>query len=120
MPAYGAINAPPSLADVNQIFNYLDMRYGNPEKKSLRKYKGENMMRLIIEFLSKYKQSTCEEIAKYEFDKDPPTKRKLKSITDDVRKFVKNNLRELRLVKMEGFKKGKKRYAEVYSLFSLI
>jgi len=76
-------------------------------------------LRLIIEFLSKQKQSTCEEIAKCEFDKDLSTKRKLKSITDDVRKFVKNNLRDLRLVKMEGFKKGKKRYAEVYSLTPL-
>jgi len=119
MSAYGAINAPLSLADVNQIFNYLDLRYGNPDKKSLRKNKGEHIMRLIIKFLSSQKQSTCEEIAKYEFDNEISTKRKLKSITDDVRKFIKNNLRNLRLVKMDGFKKGQRRYAETYSLTPL-
>jgi len=119
MPAYGAINAPPSLADVNQIFNYLDQRYGNPDKKSLRKNKGENMMRLIIEFLSYHKQSTCEDIAEDEYKKKMSTKRKLKSITDDVRKFVKNNLIQLRLVKMDDFKKMRRRYAEAYSLTPL-
>ena len=121
MPAYGAINAPPSLADVNQIFNYLDQRYGTPDKdkKSLKKSNGEYKMRLIIEFLSSRKQSTCEEIAKNEFDDKISTTRKLKSITDVVRKFVKNHPRNLRLVKLDGFKKGKKKYAKTYSLTPL-
>ena len=119
MPAYGAINSPNSLADVNQIFNYLDLRYGNPDKKSFRKNKGDNMMRLIIEYLSYHKQSTCDDIAKFEFNKEISTNRKQKSITDDVRKFVKDNLIQLRLVKMDDFKKMQRRYAETYSLTPL-
>ena len=56
MPAYGALNAEPTLADVNQIFNYLDLRYGLPDKdkKLLRKNKGEKMIRLIIGFVTGY------------------------------------------------------------------
>lgn len=119
MPAYGAINAPPSLADVNQIFNYLDQRYGNPDEKSLKKSNGEYMMRLILQYLSYHRQSTCEDIAKFEFDKKISSKRKLKSITDDVRKFIKNNLRNLRLVKLDDYKKMSRRYAETYSLTPL-
>jgi len=119
MPAYGAINAPPTLADIPQIFDYLDRRYGPPDKKSLKKSNGEYGIRLIIEYLSKHKKSTCEEIAKYEFEKNISTKRLLKSITDDVRKNVENNLRKLRLVKMQGFRKIKRRHAKVYSLTPL-
>jgi len=118
MPAYGAINAPYTLADVPQIFNYLDQRYGPPDKKSLKKENGEYAVRFIIEYLSKNKKSTCEEIAKHEFD-DKPTKRLLKSITDNFRKTGVNNLIKLRLVKMEGFKKISRRYAKVYSLTPL-
>jgi len=117
MPSYGAINAPYTLADVPQIFNYLDQRYGPPDKKSLKKSNGEYGIRLIIEYLSKNKKSTCEEIAKHEFEKD--TKRLLKSITDYVRKNVENNLIKLRLVKMQGFKKISRKYAKVYSLTPL-
>ena len=119
MPAYGAINSPFSLADVDDIFKYLDRGYGGPDKKSLKKSNGEYMMRLIVENLSYHKQSTCEEIAKFEFDRDISKQRKLKSITDDVRKFVENNLRKLSLVKMDGFKKGQRRYAKTYSLTPL-
>ena len=123
MPAYGAINGLHSLADVKQIFNYLDQRYGSPDKKLLEKSNGEYMMRLILQYLSDHKQSTCEEIAKKEFEemlhKNSRSRVKLKSITDDVRKFVKNNLIQLRLVKMDDFKKMKRRYAKAYSLTPL-
>ena len=69
--------------------------------------------------MSKHKKSTCEEIARYEFEKNISTKRLLKSITDDVRKNVENNLRKLGLVKMQGFRKIKRRHAKVYSLTPL-
>ncbi len=84
MPAYGAINAPSTVADVPQIFNYLDQRYGPPDKdeKDLKKENGEYAIRFIIEYLSKNKKSTCEEIAKSEFE-NKSTKRLLKSITDN-------------------------------------
>lgn len=120
MPAYGAINAPSTLADVPQIFNYLDQRYGPPDKdeKDLKKENGEYAIRFIIEYLSKHKKSTCEEIAKAEFD-NKPTKRLLKSVTDSFRKTGVNNLIKLRLVRMEGFKKIIRRYAQVYSLTPL-
>ena len=120
MPAYGAINAPSTLADVPQIFNYLDQRYGPPDKdkKDLKKENGEYAIRFIIEYLSKNKKSTCEEIAKSEFD-NKPTKRLLKSITDNFRTTGINNLIKLSLVKMEGFKKITRRYAKVYSLTPL-
>lgn len=119
MPAYAAINAQPSLADVEQIIKYLDRTYGNPEKKKLRKSNGEYSMRLIIKYLSYHDKSTCEDIAKYEFDKNISTQRKLKSITDEIRKFAKNNLIPLRLVRMNGFKKMKKRHAKTYGLTPL-
>jgi len=119
MPAYGAINAPFSLADVEQIIRYLDRTYGIPEKIKLRKSNGEYSIRLIIKYLSYHNQSTCEDIAKDEYEKNISTQRKLKSITDEVRKFVKNNLIPLRLVQMNGFKKMKKRHAKTYGLTPL-
>jgi len=119
MPAYGPTNAELTLADVPQIFDYLDQRYGIPDKKSLKKSNGEYGTRLIIEYLSKHKKSTCEDIANYEFEKDISTKRLPKSITDYVRKNIEKNLVKLNLVQMQGFKKIKRRYAKVYSLTPL-
>ena len=81
-----------SLAELSWILKELDRKYGNPDIKEPKKQKGEYTIRLILKYLSEHKQSTCEDIAKYEFENNLPSKRKLKSITDDIRKFVKNNL----------------------------
>jgi len=74
------------------------------------------MIRLILKYLSFHRQATCEEIAKDEYEKNIQTKRKLKSITDDVRKFIKNNLIFTELVYPDGSKKGRKQQVQAYSL----
>jgi len=112
MPIYAT-----SLVELPWVLKQLDRKYGNPDIKEPKKKNGEYAVRYILKYLSEHKQSTCEEIAKVEYDKNLQTQRKLKSITDDVRKFVKNNLiRSHQLVYEDGTKKVYNKRVQAYSL----
>ena len=106
---------PTSLDQVEWMFKQLDLRYGNPSNDKLKK-NGQQTIRFILKYLSYHKQSTCEEIAKKEFDDKIQTKIKLKSITDDVRKFMQNNLLWAQLIHEDGFKKVRNHHIQTYSL----
>ena len=105
-----------SLDQIGGMFKQLDRRYGKPTTENPKKTNGQYMLRNVIKFLAYHKQSTCEDIAKDEFEKNIQTHRKLKSITDDVRKFIKNNLIFPRLVKEDGFQKVHNKQIVTYSL----
>jgi len=107
-----------SLGDVYGMFKQLDKRYGKPRLKNPKKMKGQYMSRMIIEYLAYNKQATCDDIAKEEFKKNIQTHRLEKSISDNIRKFIKNNLMYPRLVIEDGYKKGIKQNTVTYSLTS--
>jgi len=111
MPIYAA-----SLVELPWVLKQLDLRYGTADTKEPKKKNGEYAIRLILKYLSKHKQSTCEEIAKDEYETNIQTKRKLKSITDDIRKFVKKNLIPHQLVYEDGTKKVYNKQVQAYSL----
>jgi len=104
-----------SLAEVEWMFKQLDLRYGNPSNENPKK-KGQKILRFILKHLSYYKQATCEEIAEKQYDRKSSKSRKLKSITDDVREFIQNNLLWTQLVHEDGFKKVPKHKIQTYSL----
>ena len=108
------------IVELPLVFKYLDKRYGTPDIKEPKKKNGEYALRLILKYLSFQKRSTCEEIAKKEYedslDKNPRSKVKLKSITDDIRKFIKNNLIVSELVFHDEPKKKYNKNVETYSL----
>ena len=112
MPIYAT-----SLVNLPWVLKQLDRKYGTADIKEPKKKNGEYAIRLILKYLSEHKQSTCEDIAKYEFENNLQTKRKLKSITDDIRKFVKNNLiHSSQLVYEDGTKKVYNKQVQTYSL----
>ena len=104
------------LIELPLVFKYLDKRYGTPDMVEPKKKNGEYVLRLIMKYLSYHKRSTCEEIAQYEYDNNLSSQRKLKSITDDIRKFLKNNLIETQIVYHDEPKKKYNKKIETYSL----
>ncbi len=107
----------------NWIGNYpflvkdLDNTYGGPNyNKRLRPPKGRNALHTILEYLSTHRSSTCEEIATNELKKSVTRKTKLKSITDDFRKFIQEKLIPRRMIIEEGFKKRRNKNIQAYSL----
>jgi hypothetical protein len=110
---------PPYVASLLQLpsfFRYFDRRYGTPELENPKKKNGQYALRLILRYLAEHRCSTCEEIAQYEYDKDISTKRKLKSITDDYRKFLKQNLIPSQLVLLDQPKKKGNKQVKTFSL----
>lgn len=113
---------PPYVASLLQIpsfFRYFDSRYGKPDLENPKKKNGQYILRLILKHLAEHRCSTCEEIAQFEYDKDISTKRKLKSITDDIRKFVNQNLIPSQLVLFDIPKKKYNKQVKTYSLSPL-
>ena len=104
------------LIELPLVFRYLDRRYGSPDVKNPKKKNGEYVLRLIIKYLSFHKRSTCEEIAQYEYDNNLSSKIKLKSITDDIRIFLKNNLMVPEIAYHDEPKKKYNKQVETYSL----
>ncbi len=94
----------------------LDITYGGPKFDRQRIPKGRERLKQILEYLARQKFSTCEEIAKFEWERDLDTKVKLKSITDDIRKFVNEKLIPKRLVLQSGTKQIKNKKIKTYSL----
>ena len=108
-----------SLEELPMVFKHLDQRYGTHEIRDAKKKNGEYAFRFILKHLGLNSESTCLEIAKAEYDRTPESQkkqRKLKSITDDVRKFVKNNLIPSQLVYKGEPKKIYNKQVETYSL----
>lgn len=105
-----------SLLQLPSFFRYFDRKYGKPDLENPKKKNGQYALRLILKYLAEHRGSTCEEIAQFEFDKDISTKRKLKSITDDIRKFVNQNLIPSQLVLHDT---PKKKYNKQVMTFSL-
>ncbi len=105
-----------SMLQLPSFFRYFDRRYGKPNLESPKKKNGEYALRLILRYLAEHKCSTCEDIAQFEFDKSSNQKRKLKSITDDIRKFVNHTLLPSQLVLFDQPKKKKNKQVKTYSL----
>ena len=105
-----------SLVFYPEIQDYLDRRYGGPGKENPSKANGEAILRNILQFLSVNKNSTCPEIAKSQFDSEITGRAKLKSITDDVRKFLKGTLIPLTIVEISGTKKEYNKNVKQFSL----
>ena len=105
-----------SLEQMRGMFKQLDRRYGPPNTLNPKKRNGEYRIRYILKYLSENKQSTCEEIAKEEYEKNIHIPGGIKSIADNLRKFIKHNLIWPQLVIEDGTKKVSNKHVQVYSL----
>jgi len=108
-----------TLEELPMVLKYLDRRYGTHDIEDANKTNGEYALRFILKHLALHKESTCLEIAKAEHDRTPQSQkkqRKLKSITDDVRKFIKYNLIATQLVYKGEPKKIANKHIETFSL----
>ncbi len=105
-----------SMLQLPSFFRFFDRRYGKPNLDDPKKKNGEYALRLILRYLAEHKCSTCEDIAQFEFDKPSNQKRKLKSITDDIRKFVNHTLFPSQLVLFDQPKKKYNKQVKTYSL----
>jgi hypothetical protein len=94
----------------------LDKTYGGPKYNKTTHVKGRKALCNILTYLSKYNHSSAEDIAKEEFKKRPSSKKKIKSLTDDIRKFIQHNLIPRRIVKEDGIKKIYNKKITTYSL----
>jgi len=106
------------LVELPLVFKYLDKRYGTQDIKEPKKKNGEYAIRFILKHLSYNRNSTCKEIAEAEHEKYIHSKKqpKLKSITDDVRKFVYDNLIPSELVYEDEPKIEGNKHVKTYSL----
>jgi len=106
------------LVELPLVFKYFDKRYGPPDITEPKKKNGEYAIRFILKHLSYNRNSTCKEIAEAEHEKYIHSKKqpKLKSITDDVRKFVHNNLIPSELVNEDEPKIEGNKHVKTYSL----
>src|SRR2546428_8471113 len=102
--------------DYYNKINYLDKRYGGPKKTSPNRSNGEYAMRQILQFMSTHRRISCEDIAQEELDKNPSHRRKLKSVTDDIRKFIQNNLLPAKIALDDGFVRRSNKRIQTYSL----
>jgi len=105
-----------SLIELPWVLKQLDRRYGTVGIEEIKTKNGQYAIRYILKHLSYHNDSTCEEIAKAEHDKNIRSQRKLKSVTDDVRKFVKNNLIRSQLVYEGEPKKVYNKQVKTYNL----
>lgn len=106
------------LSEYPFLVRDFDRIYGGPNNAKKSFIRGRKIFLEIMSYLSAHKKSSCEDIAKDEYDKKPSGKRKVKSITDDVRKFIKDNLIPAIIVKEDGFKKIYNKMVRTYSLTS--
>lgn len=105
-----------TFAEYSKIVHEMDSKYGGPNHNNKKQVKGRKALFQIFRYLSTHRGSTCEEIALYEIRHNPKSKRKLKSVTDDIRKFILSNLLPKKLVKEEGTKKKYNKKIQSYSL----
>ena len=93
----------------------MDITYGGSIFIKERIPKGRKRLKQILKHMIEPK-STCENIAKFEWEQNLSTKVKLKSITDDIRKFINEKLIPKRIVYENGIKKIKNKNVKTYSL----
>lgn len=93
----------------------MDANYGGPNITSKKFYQGGKALFYILEYLSVHKKATCKNIASFEI-KRTHSIRKEKSVADNVRNFIKNNLLPRRIVKKDGFIKVYNKNEQAYSL----
>ena len=105
-----------SLEQMRGMFRQLDQRYGSSNIKMPKKRNGEYKIRYILKHLSNNKQTTCEEMAKEEYENNPQSLIKEKSIADNIRKFIKNNLIWPQIVIEDGTKQVSNKKVQAYSL----
>jgi len=105
-----------SLIFYPKIKDYLDTKYVRVVSENPQKEKGNKMLEVIVEFLTTKKNSTCEKIAESNYQNNPNSDTRLKTITDNVRKFIKNNLIPLHIVKETGKEKVRNHNIARYSL----
>ena len=98
------------------IKEYFDASYPRAITKKPRTANGESKLKLILKYLSTKKNSTCEEIAMSEDQNNKRNTRLLKTITDNVRKFIKNNLIPLKIIKETGKKRMGNHHVTTYSI----
>lgn len=104
------------LGEYPYLLRDLTRTYGGPPLKKFLEKRGRRMLIDILKHLTNQKQCTCEVIAQEKFNKIRKEKRKLKSLTDDVRKFIQKNLIPRRVVVVDGTKKVYNKDVTVYSL----
>ena len=108
---------PPMLIqDYPMVREHFDQKYGGPENVNPKKSRGEYMLRHILRYISTHRKSNCKEIAQDELAKNLTYQRKLKSVEDDVRKFIENNLLAWNLVREDGTEKIYNKEVQLYSL----
>jgi hypothetical protein len=105
-----------AFVEYADIVHEMDSSYGGPHYSDGTQPKGRKMLFHIFTYLSIHRRSTCEEIALDEIKNNPKSKRKTKSVTDDIRKFILNNLLPRKLVKEEGIKTKHSKKIQSYSL----
>ena len=108
-----------SLEELPLVLKHLDRKYGLYDIKDAKKENGEYALRFILKHLSLHRESTCLEIAKAEHERIPGNQKKqrsLKSITNNVRKFIKNNLISSQLVYKGEPKIIANKHIETFSL----
>jgi len=105
-----------SLDDLPWVLKHLDRRYGTHGIEDARKKKGGYYLRFILKHLASNRESTCEEIAQEVLNENLQWQRKIKSITDEVRKVVKNVLINSQLVYEGEPKKIYNKYVKTYCL----
>ena len=111
------------LVELPLVFKYLDKKYGTPDITEPKK-NGERTIRYILKHLSYNRKSTCKEIAKAEHEERKKNIRakklpQWKSIADDVRKFVYNNLIPSELVYEDESKIEGNKHVKTFSLSSI-
>ena len=104
------------LGEYPYLLRDLTRTYGGPPLKKFLEKRGRRMLIDILKHLTNQKQCTCEVIAQEKFNKIRKEKRKLKSLTDDVRKFIQKNLIPRRVVVVDGTKKVYNKDVTAYSL----
>ena len=96
-----------------EIEKILDSKYPNDENTISQKQTGNYMFKTILKYLITHKKSTCKEIAKKYREN---SNQSLKSITNNVRDFIKINLIPYYIVEEDELKKIKNKKIQTYSL----
>jgi hypothetical protein len=108
-----------SLEELPLVLKHLDRKYGLHDINDAKKENGEYALRFILKHLSLHRESTCLDIAKAEHQRTPEDQKKqrtLKSITNNVRIFIKNNLISSQLVYKGEPKIIANKHIETFSL----
>lgn len=102
------------LNEYRFLVRELDLLYKSPDYRGQKYIKGRDLLYDIIDELTKNRKITCKEIAESQIRKK--RKRTDKSVIDNVRKFIQNNLVPRRIVQEDGYKIIHNRKEQCFSL----